>query len=110
MQPKPAYVYILVRSDIPHPHLSVQAAHAVLAATNAFIGSKAITHPNLVLCAVKDEATLADEFNRLKEAGVQCCAWYEDDMKNELTAVATGLLSGPARKPMRKYRLLGASV
>lgn len=99
-------MYVISRKDIPQPHLVVQIAHAVLAATNTFIGSAAITHPNLVVCAVADEKDLAAEFNRLKEEGVPCCAWTEDDMNNQLTAVASAVVRGPQRKAFRKYKLL----
>jgi hypothetical protein len=104
-QPPDSYVYVLIRKDIKHPHQSVQIGHAVLAATNAF-GQPYQRHPNLIVCAVDDEATLAAEFNRLKEQGVPCCAWYEEDFGNALTAVATGLLQGKARRPLAKYKLL----
>lgn len=85
--------------------MSVQAAHAVLAATNTY-GKPHVTHPNLVLCGVPDEASLAAAFNRLKEAGVACVGWYEEDLKDSLTAVATGLLRGKERKPLKKFQLL----
>lgn len=75
-----------------------------MAAVNAF--GMPPRHPNLVVCQVENEQELDDEFNRLKEAGVPCCAWYEDDMDNSLTAIATAALSGKERKPMRKYQLL----
>lgn len=101
----PGYVYVVTRRDIPHPHLSVQVAHAVLAATNTY-GNPRVTHPNLVLCAVADEAELTATFNHLKECGVPVCGWYEDDMGGRLTALATGILTGDGRKPFRKFKLL----
>ena len=103
--PNLSYVYVLVRRDLPHPHLSVQIGHAVLAATNAF-GNPNVTHPNLVICAVDNEQQLADAFNRLKDAGVPCCSWSEEDMGGELTAVATGMLQGEQRRHLRGFRLL----
>lgn len=99
------YVYVLTRLDLPQPHLSVQVAHAAIAATQAF-GEPHRTHPHLVVCAVADEPELDRAFNRLKELGVRCCAYYEDDMGHALTAVATAPLAGPDRKPLRRFRLL----
>lgn len=57
-----------------------------------------------------DEQELADAFNRLKELGVRCCAWYEDDMGNALTAVGTAPLRGAERKPLKRFSLLPAEV
>lgn len=105
---QPGYVYVISRRDIPQPHLSVQIGHAVLAATNTF-GEPNRKHPNLIVCLVDNERDLADSFNRLKEAGVKCCAWMEEDMNRQMTAVATGILYGEQRKPLRKF-LLMASV
>lgn len=103
---QPGYVYVIARKDIPQPHLAIQIAHAVLAATNTFIGSAAVTHPNLVVCAVDDEQTLDRVFNRFKEIGVPVCAWTEDDMDGSLTAIATGILRGDERRHFRKFKLL----
>lgn len=45
-------------------------------------------------------------FEQLKEQGIPAVAWREDDMDNQLTAVATAPLTGKKRKPLRKMRLL----
>jgi hypothetical protein len=55
---------------------------------------------------VADEQELSDAFNDLKDAGVPCCAYYEDDFRNALTAVATAPLRGDARKRLRRFSLL----
>ena len=103
--PTTSYVYVVVRTDLPHPHLSVQIAHSVLAATHAY-GNPNVRHPNLVVCAVDNEKELNDVFNNLKDQGVPCVGWSEEDMNNELTAIATGLLRGKERKPFRDFKLL----
>ncbi len=102
-----AHVYVVTRSDIPPPHLSVQIAHAAVAATFAF-GEPDRTHPNLVVCTVANEAELDALFNRLKEKGVRCCEWREEDMGKQLTAIATAPLRGAERKPLKRLKLLGA--
>jgi hypothetical protein len=99
------YVYVIVRADLPSNHLAVQAVHAGIAATFAY-GEPHKTHPHLVLCVVKDEHELTEAFERLKEVGCRCCAYHEDDMHNQMTAVATAPLYGPERKPLRKFKLL----
>ncbi len=95
----------MTRLDLPSPHISVQIAHAAIAATFAY-GQPGRPHPHLVVCAVADEAELTDTFEKLKGLGVPCCAWREDDMDDQLTAVATGPLQGAERKPMRQFKLL----
>lgn len=99
------YVYVITRLDIPQPHRTVQVGHGVLAATRSY-GESNKAHPHMVVCAVQDEKTLKNVFESLKKANVPCIAWYEDDMDNQLTAVATGPLRGIQRKPLKKFRLL----
>ena len=103
--PNIGYVYVLTRRDIPQLHLSVQVGHAAIAATNTF-GNPRVTHPNLVVCALDNEEQLEGAFNRLKESGIPCCAWYEEDMDNRMTAIATGIIHGADRKHFRKFKLL----
>lgn len=103
--PPETYVYVLVRADLPHPHLTIQAAHAVLAATISY-GQPTARHPNLVILTVPDERALDAEFERLKEAGIPAVCWDEDDMGGQRTAVATGLLQGLERRHFRRFKLL----
>ncbi len=100
------YVYAITHLDLPQPHRTVQVAHGIIAAGNAF--PFPCHHPHLVVCAVPDEDALAGLFNRLKDAGVPCCAYYEDDRAEELTCVATGPLKGNQRQPLRRLPLLPA--
>lgn len=90
---------------MPNPHLSVQIAHAAIAATLAY-GNHRQPHPYLVVCGVENESRLEAAFERLKASGVPCCAWREDDMGNSLTAVATAPLTGNERRPLRRFDLL----
>jgi hypothetical protein len=83
----------------------VQVGHAVLAAANTF-GNPNVTHPHLIVCAVEGERALTDAFESLKEQGVPCCAYYEPDFQDAITAIATAPLRGDARKPLRPFRLL----
>lgn len=83
----------------------MQTTHAALAAAHAF-GTPTV-HPNLVVCAVPDEDALLSAFERLKEKGVPCCLWREEDLGDEATGVATAPLRGKARKVLKRYRLLG---
>lgn len=102
---KTAYVYAVTRLDVPPQHRTVQIAHAAIAATHSY-GNPHRTHPHLVVCAVEDERALENLFERLKQQGVPVVAYYEEDFGNQLTAIATGLLVGEARKPLRHLKLL----
>jgi hypothetical protein len=78
-----------------------------MAAVNTFGFTPDKSHPNLVVCAVADEPALVAAFNRLREQGVPCLAWYEEDMGRQMTAVATAPLCGvDARRPLRRFKLL----
>lgn len=59
-----------------------------------------------MLCTVPNESELAALFNVLKEKGVRCAGWYEDDLDESLTAIATAPLRGDERKPLRRLKLL----
>lgn len=63
-------------------------------------------HPHMVHLGVSGEAELSELFERLKEKGVPCVAWYEDDMDDQLTAVATVPLEKKARRAFRQLQLL----
>lgn len=95
---------MVVRNDLPQPHLTVQACHAAIAATHSF-GSHPC--PHLVLCAVDNEVELNDLFNRLKEKGVKCCSFNESDFVGDpITAIATAPLHGKERTPLRNLKML----
>lgn len=98
-------MYVIVRADIPAPHLTVQASHAAIASERVY-GEPHKPHPNLVVCTLPDEQSLDSFFNRLKEIGIPVCAWREEDMGGSLTAVATGPLRGEQRRPLRNLKLL----
>ena len=98
-----SYVYVIVRKDLPLPHLVVQAIHAAIAATYSF-GKH--PQPHVVLCGVDNEQELKEAFEKLKGQGVVCCSYTEPDFGGQMTAIATGLLRGEQRKPLRRFKLL----
>lgn len=99
-------MYVIVRSDLPSHIQAVQASHAVLAATQTFNPSTKFTHPHLVILSSPNEESLAERFNRLKDQGVACVGWYEGDLGDQLTAVATAPLAGEERRFLRGDPLL----
>ncbi len=85
--------------------MTVQAGHALIEATRSFIDGEAI-HPHLIICRVKDEATLAKEAERLSREKIDYKIFYEDDLDGAATALATRVVYEDERKVMRRYRLL----
>jgi hypothetical protein len=83
----------------------VQACHACLEASRAFLSSEQ-DHPFLIVCGVPDERRLGRCRDRLERAGVRFRAFFEPDRGDQLTALATEPLRGPRRAFFRDYRLL----
>lgn len=61
-------------------------------------------HEYVILCAVKNEQQLLKWESKLKVAGIQYCAFYEPDIGNQITAIATEPVSD--RRPFRSLQLL----
>ena len=93
----------MTRRDLPLPQQAVQACHATYEAAKSF---PCDTHPHFCLCAVRDEARLHLEMEKLRMAGIQVRAFYEPDRNNELTAFATEAISGEKRRHFRNFQLL----
>lgn len=53
-----------------------------------------------------DEQALSALFNQLKEQGTPVVGWFEEDLGDQLTAIATAPLRGLDRKPFRRLKLL----
>ena len=71
--------------------------HAGIAAARDLIPKDAI-HPSLVLCTVADRDGLAAIVEKCVRAGVKHRVFFEADMRDEPTAVATAPVNGEARK------------
>jgi hypothetical protein len=83
----------------------VQAAHAAIEAARHFL-TQHDNHPHLVLLGVADETELRRAATLISSIGIRISPFYEDDMDGQLTAVASEPVSGTARRPFRRYRLL----
>jgi len=101
-------VYVFVRKDLPHPQQVVQASHACIEATKAFLDPD-LEHPHLVVVGVNDEHRLFKCANKLERAGVKFKMFLEPDRNDEYTALATEPVFGETRTIFRNYTLLGAS-
>ena len=60
----------------------------------------------MVLCAVRDEAKLASWIDKLTRKDIRFITWTEPDRDNELTAIATEMLSGKQRRLLRDLQLM----
>jgi len=98
-------VYVLIRRDLSAPQQIVQACHACLEASRAFLSSDC-EHPHLVVCGVRDERRLGRCLDRLRQAGLRFSAFLEPDLDNQLTAAATEPLRGSQRRVFQDYHLL----
>lgn len=98
------YLYVLVRTDLSLAQQAVQAAHAVIEASPSIPSE--LQHPHLILCGVKSESQLSESLQRLREAGIQCYEWREDDLDNQLTSIATEPVYGEDREHFNKFQLL----
>jgi hypothetical protein len=85
------------------PSPFVQACHAAMESTKKYEWKE---HPHLVICGVKDEKRLIHEYNKLLNVGIKLIEWREPDLDNQLTAFATGPISGADRWHFRNFQLL----
>lgn len=94
-------MYIIVKSDLSPSQQSVQAIHAALEVTKK---QKIPDNLHLVLCQEKDTDQLSILSIKLQEKGVEIYHFYEPDLNNELTAIASAISYD--RKPFKKLKLL----
>jgi hypothetical protein len=87
----------------------VQACHACLEATRAFLPSEH-EHPFIVVCGVRDERRLGQCRDRLERAGIRYRAFFEPDLGDRLTALASEPLRNPQQRSLfRDYQLLNGN-
>ena len=86
----------------------MQSAHAILEATKAFNFEQLQDHPSVIVLAAKNESRLHRVRTYLIENNVQHVHFYEPDMDNQLTALATEAIFSDRRSLFRKYQLVSA--
>lgn len=101
-----SYVYVFVREDISAPQIAVQSCHACIEATKAFKLDRLSDHPSVIILSAKNETKLHRVRKYLIEQGVRHVHFYEPDIEDELTALATEPIFGDRREIFRKYQLL----
>ena len=100
-------MYSITRKDLSIPQQAVQAGHAAIEASRAYL-PKDDEHPALIICTMKGESQLERAANELTAQGIRIKRFYEPDRNNEFTAFATEPLTGESRKAMRKFQLMRA--
>lgn len=100
-----SYMYVITRKDLSQPQRAVQAGHAIIEATRAYL-TPDCEHPSIVLCGERDEGRLQRLYDTLTHHGVEFKAFYEPDIGHQLTAIATAPVSGNDRGIFKKLQLL----
>ena len=100
-----AYMYVITRKDLSTPQQAVQAGHAMIEATRAYLKPNA-EHPSIVLCAEKNESKLRKLQDEFILKGIPFKAFHEPDIGNQLTALATAPIAGEGRTAFKKLQLI----
>jgi len=95
---------VVVRGDIPIQHQAVQAIHAGIASARELIPRDMI-HPSLVLCTVPSRSELESLSDRLMSAGIVHRFFYESNMEDQPTALASEPVGKVGRKAFQKLPL-----
>lgn len=98
------YIYIFVRTDLSSPQIVVQSVHAAIEASKHFPQPNSC--PNVVILGVKNENELNVCQREIREKGINFTTFREPDINDEMTALATEVVSKEKKKHFRKYKLL----
>lgn len=99
------YMYILVRNDLSNAQKAVQACHAAIESSRAFM-NKESEHPSVILCTVKSEHKLLACAEELDLKGIDHVIFREPDIGNQATALASIPLIGKERQAFSRFQLL----
>ena len=99
------YLYAITRRDLSPIYAATQASHAIFAASQALHDSNS-EQPHFCICTAKDEDSLRNAAQNLEQLGIRFTAWYEPDLDNQLTAIATECIYGEQRKHFNHFQLL----
>lgn len=78
----------------------------MIEATKAFEIERLSDHPSVIILSAKNENRLHRVRKYLIEQGIRHVHFYEPDMDDELTALATEPIFGSRREAFSKYQLL----
>lgn len=88
------------------PQICVQTAHATLEVARANLIDPKSDHPSLIVCGVKNEEELISFSQELLSKNIRFKSFYEADLNNELTAIATEPVLQENRKHFKKLPLI----
>lgn len=97
------HVYIIVDRSLSIAQQAVQGSHAAIEAVRCGIIPSNGPHPHLVFCKTNN---LDKELLRLHESGISHQPFYEPDLGDRLTAIATEPVFGDLRGNFRKLQLV----
>ena len=98
------HFYVIVRTDIPISQQLVQAVHAAHEA-GIHLSEQYNNTSSVVICKVASEADLFKAESYLENKGIRVMMFYELDMGNQATALASEPVFGPDRKSFSRYKL-----
>jgi hypothetical protein len=84
----------------------VQAVHSIIAASQCGLIPADAEHPHLVVLTVPSEDELGEMARTLVKAAVPHRCYYEADMDDRLTALATAPVTQAQRRWFRRWPLL----
>lgn len=99
-------MYVFVREDLSGPQIAVQSCHAAIEATKHFNVALLPNHPSVIIIGIKNEQKLHQVINYLNDKSIRYAPFHENDMDNQLTALATEPLSIKDKNVFRKFQLL----
>ena len=98
------YIYVFVRLDLSVSQRTVQACHASIEAARNL--PPQTEHPHLVLIGLKNEKKLESVKIELDNQGIAVYTFVEPDRNNEVTAMATELISEEKKYIFKRFMLL----
>lgn len=102
------YIYAFVRKDLTPSQISVQAAHACIELARCHVPAD-LEHPSLILLGVDNERQLLKCLSHVRDQGILCEGFRENDLGGQLTAFATEPVAHIKRKIFKRYQLLKAT-
>jgi hypothetical protein len=96
------YIYVIVRNDLSSPQKAVQSCHASMESSRKFL-KQGDEHPSVIILVVKDEKRLHKLANDVPYKFVK---FFEPDIGNQMTAIATEPIAGEQRDFFKRFQLL----
>ncbi len=104
------YQYVFVREDIAPEQVIVQTTHAASKAAVRRIDDDEMRNLHLIVLGTKNERSLINIMHMLEQHEYKFDYFIEPDMNGgEITAVATGAVSGSRREFFQRFELLTVS-